>query len=427
MVVFTLLALLVFGPTSAQAGLRLVTEYSKAKVYRGETFTCQFVLYADASSVETEVSKFPEFRGFWSENTTLRQGPTFLVPDPFDGIRKTIIGSYNLTAMLGNSPVQISPMKLVVKILTAAGDVETSLTSEVPPLNVLPLPPVPPELAPSFGGAVGNLLLTAQTDPQRFFPEEPVTIRHFLTGTGNFPDVGSIRLNLPPEARVVSQRSSNRNTLGYAAKVFETTLLVDSNQNVTVPSAEFTRFNPSLGRYETARTDPILLEYAQRPPAPADLSALDLGPLLGFEAEPNASHFWSLNLLLAALWLTALGVKVSRALKKRRQSDARLQLQAQWEKVFQDTSRTIAWWVQVEHLIFQTLKFRFPAAVTRDSALRKAATLWGPTTAKYLETIYHYVSHSEFSGGSPAGPAPEVEPLRAIAKRLVSKRPKKEP
>ncbi len=427
MVALTLLALLALGPMNAHAGLRLVAEVSKAKVYRGETFNCQFVLYADASSLETEVSKFPEFRGYWSENTTLRQGPTFLLPDPFNPtVRKTVIGSYNLTAMLGNSGVQISPMKLVVKILTAAGDVETSLTSESSPLTVLPLPPVPSSLAESFQGAVGNLLLTAQTERDRFYPQEPVVVRHFLTGTGNFPDVGSLRLKLPPEARLVNQKSVVRNMPGTTAKVFETTLLIEATKNITIPGAEFTRFNTDRGQYETTQTEPILLEYSERPPAPADLSALDLGPLLPFKGEPSPWIFRSLNFLLAAIWLTLLGVKGARSRQRKRQSDPRIQLKRRWDETLKSPSSDLAWWVQVENLIFQTLKFRFPEAVTRESALRKAAALWGPRTAGYLSEVCRFVSHAEFSG-SPAGPVPDREPLQQTTRRLLSKRPKKEP
>lgn len=427
MVAFALLAFLLFGPAQANAGLKLTVEFSKAKVYRGETFTCQFVLHADVSTLETEVAKFPEFRGYWSENTTLRQGPTFLVPDPFNpSVRKTIIGSYNLTAMLGNTPLQISPMKLVVKILTNAGEVETSLTSEIAPLTVLPLPPLPPSLSESFQGAVGNLLLTAQTESQRFYAEEPVTLRHFLTGLGNFPDVGALRLKLPPEARLVSQKTLLRNTPGSAGKVFETTLLVQGEQNVSLPGVEFTRFNPELGRYETAKTEPILLEFSHRPPVPPDLSSLDLGPLLPFEEPRSRMGFWVLNVVLTAVWLTFLSIKLARAWRKRRQTDRRLQLKHQWEQALKGASPALAWWIQIEDLIFQTLKFRFPEAITREAAIQKAAALWGHNTAKYLDEVYRFVSHAEFSG-APAGPPPKAEPLQALCKRLVSKRPKKEP
>ena len=84
MVRVLLLGVLACGVGRAEISLsqRFVTEFSKNPVYQGETVTAHFVLYAMEDRVEVEVAKFPEFRGFWSENTALRQGPMMLLPTP---------------------------------------------------------------------------------------------------------------------------------------------------------------------------------------------------------------------------------------------------------------------------------------------------------------------------------------------------------
>src|SRR5690606_27213740 len=98
------------------ARVELRMEFTKDEIYEGEHVLCNFILSAESSGVEVEVAKFPEFRGFWSENLALRQGPLPLSPD-FErpGWNRTIIGSYLLTSMVGRENPEIVPMKLVLK------------------------------------------------------------------------------------------------------------------------------------------------------------------------------------------------------------------------------------------------------------------------------------------------------------------------
>ena len=140
---FPLLALavplLAFG-----GGMRFATELSKNKIYEGEQIQCHFVLYASDATLNVEVEKFPEFRGFWSENLALRQGPLGLMPSEDSRYpRKILIGTYAITPMVGHSGSRVTPMHIAIKPMFESPLEEIVLDSEMPEFEIRPLPPLP--------------------------------------------------------------------------------------------------------------------------------------------------------------------------------------------------------------------------------------------------------------------------------------------
>jgi len=208
----------------AEPLLQLTTEISKEKVYQGESFTVTFFLESPEDRiVEVEVMKFPEFRGFWSENILLRQGPLHVMSlEKKKGPRRAAVGSYNVQSILGTSAPSIEPMKILVRTQDSA---PISLESSPAPLGLLTLPLIPGSLSAfPFVGAVGSFRLSFERTQIPFRIGQPFLIRGELSGEGNFSEISSIPLQLPPALKLISEQVFSESHYGRSRKVFEWSL-----------------------------------------------------------------------------------------------------------------------------------------------------------------------------------------------------------
>lgn len=236
-----------------QAPVRLMMDVSKKEMYVGEQFTVQFLLIAPVPMVEVEVAKFPEFRGYWSENLSLRQGPLGLSPLR-DGSFVGIVGSYLLSSMVGAPNPQIEPMKLLVKMTLAHPGVppQQYLFNEAPAIHLKPLPPIPPSLASvPFNGAVGRFNIYPNALQIPFRVSDPSTARISLQGEGNFPEINELPVNFPAPLQILSQRSMTQGGGSFVSKTFEISVSSKELVDIQIPPKPFLYFDPKFGRYES--------------------------------------------------------------------------------------------------------------------------------------------------------------------------------
>lgn len=244
--------------------LKFQMEFSRSAIYAGETVECNFVVYAkNDDTVNVEVAKFPEFRGFWSENTVMRQGVMQLLPVIGDreGWRKTLVGTYLITPMIGNQNPSIVPMKLAIRPVTAPMHSESDLTEVIlSKPSLLTIKPLPPPTLPGFGGAVGTFLLRAERNPVLFRPQEPTLIRLILEGEGNIREVNEVGIAFPREIQVLSSKSQLMGSTTHYLRVFEYVVSVNSATDLSIPPFSFSFFDPSLSRYEKSSVPEIRLK-----------------------------------------------------------------------------------------------------------------------------------------------------------------------
>ncbi len=397
-----LLLLMVSVAAKAETKPGLRTECSNSRPFQGEVFTCSFVLYATDNRLEVEVAKFPEFRGFWSENIALRQGPVMLMPEPrLPGLSRLVIGSYLLTPMWGKESPTIEPMRLVVRSL-GMGSSEQVFVSEPPALTFRPLPPVPPADKPFFSGAVGAFVLRAEAPGAGFFPNEPILLRYFLTGSGNFAEVNALSLQLPDSVKLLSQRASLQGSGPFQTKIFEIALSVASVEGGEIPPVRLTFFNPQIGRFETTLTSPVRLQLLTRPTAPLVEEAIDFGPL---EKEPNESValwrqplFRLLNVGLLVLWAFFFIHLWAKRVRERRARDPWRKIQARWRELFQPANLSETWCADAEQLLFDTLATRSAKPLrTRREAVAFSLKTYGEQTTQAVKEVFSEWEKSRFS------------------------------
>ncbi|MBI3295078.1 MAG: BatD family protein [Deltaproteobacteria bacterium] len=250
------------GPPS----VRLTLEFSKPSIMRGEPVTAGFYLTSSRPFEEIEVSRFPEFDGFWTENTALRQGR--LILSPFGKNRyRVLVGAYTITPVATRDNPRIDPMHLIVKGL------EKPLLSEG---NLLPIRPLPQH--PSGTVAVGQL--TLNTDSQlSFYPDQPMTLRVLVQGEGNFPEFEAPHLVFPSSVELASQHATILGSGSFATKTFEYTFVAHTQLKQDIPQTHFWYFNTKHGKYESLPIGPISLMPVNS--APPELTVQTSTPRAG--------------------------------------------------------------------------------------------------------------------------------------------------
>jgi hypothetical protein len=317
------------------------------KPYVGQQLTLSYSLYSDAFrlNVNPQPPDEPSLDDFWIEDlsqkiagrrSTVRLGGKLMV--------KADLRAYALFP-LAAGPIRIEPLTMDALIGGfLRGQKRVHLKSDPIEIDVRPLPPNSPD---SFSeGNVGQFEFEATTDRITAKMGAPITIRLRVRGAGQLR-----RVTLPdlPEiegARVAGSDMNTerrvRNGIVGGEKVAEYTLIAEREGTLTIPSLEFSYFDPEAETYETVRTAPIDIEVAggevvlsdQSPPISASSDkrkAEEVGVLEGMLQElgpprdeistagadaPWASRtvFWIL-LLLPTLGI--VGVWLERPLRRR--------------------------------------------------------------------------------------------------------------
>lgn len=251
---------LLWGRPTFASDFEFVMDCGTSTAYFGQKFICQFILYSSEDFIDVEVVKFPEFRGFWSENLSLRQGPMGLlaIPSP-RGVRKqAIIGSYAIHRMLDKKTSEIIPMKITVKnrSFSRSSHFEPNealtLLSQTVPFKLLPLPPIPNNLKSlPFTGAVGDFTTSQIEISVTYRLEEPFQLKVSLQGRGNFPEINTLPILLPDKTEILSQKSFTQGVGETMTKTFDYSLVFKTPPPKSQPLGTFLFFDPSKRSYRT--------------------------------------------------------------------------------------------------------------------------------------------------------------------------------
>lgn len=156
---------------------------------------------------------------------------------------------------------------------------------EYSPTTILPLP----ELGrpDNFTGAVGRFQLRTQAEPRRANVGDPIDLRLELRGEGRFavlppPDLSG-NAQLSTDFRVPSRVNTDEVT--ETRKTFSVRIRPITASATEIPPIEYPYFDPQVGEYRIARSEPIPLEITGATNA-APLVAEGLAPV---EAAASSS------------------------------------------------------------------------------------------------------------------------------------------
>ncbi len=400
--------LLLFAFCAVADDVRFETECSKPRIYTGEAVSCSYILYAPIDLLDVEVAKFPEYRGFWSENLSLRQGPIPLNQGVVGGLHRGSVGSYLITSMVGRTDSSIEPMKVSIRKPGAPDMTGATLASNPPKLQIIPLPPVPPPFNPEFfKGAVGRFSAFSDTHEIPFEKDEPTILRVSLSGEGNFTEINALYLPLPESVEILSRRSSSQGNGQFLNKTFEISIAVHTDHGFEVGAIPFVYFNPVDGCYEQLTLPKLTFRFVPTPPLRfADLADEVELPALSTRWTNYRPWYRSTGIAAAecSLLLALLFLMGFRAWEKKR-------LREKSTPVFQqklkcDIALHSLQTGNIEHFLkladeiayeYLARSLALPPHTTRERAIRLAKNRLPTETVIYAENIfagYHRLAYS---------------------------------
>lgn len=251
--------------TVNESNLFVKVDVSRRNVYIGECIEATIKVYSKVDLQRFGRSKFPSFDGFLAEEINT-PAQIELVRENYDGkvynvgiIRKLLLFPQH-TGELTIEPFELEC--IVRQQLTNSRsffddffgnyrDVRTMRMSKPVKVNVKELPTDNRPLG--FTGAVGNLSMRTSVSRDTVNANDAITYKIVLQGTGNLKLIEAPKLNFPPDFESYDPKVNkdiHTGANGMSGTVtFEYLLIPRYAGDYTIPSANFSFFDPNSSRY----------------------------------------------------------------------------------------------------------------------------------------------------------------------------------
>ncbi len=251
--------------------LYVIAQVDNERPFHGQQVTYVTKTYRQADFPHSVSYRPPDFAGFW--NVTETEEAEYR-----ETVNSTVYTVNELRTILFPSivgTIEIEPARLTVSDDQAARPVVVESSSIT--VEVQPLPSAAPE---GFTGAVGKFDISAEVDTAAVRMNESVQLTVKVEGKGNidalpeplWPDFTGWRVVRSPASSlsevVDGQLVGNR--------TYKSILVPKSAGELTVPEIRYGYYDPEIGNYVHASTNPIVVSIAGTdetslpPPAPAD-------------------------------------------------------------------------------------------------------------------------------------------------------------
>jgi hypothetical protein len=229
----------------------------KAAPYQGEQVVYTLRLYRAINPFGQIEYQAPGFTGFWSKQqegqkdfSTEAGGRGYVVSE-----LKTVL----FPAVAGQ--VTIDPATF-----TVPGDFFGPGTVVKSPPVTLDVKPLPADAPASFTGAVGRFALEAQGNKTQATVGDAISQRVTISGTGNLETLADPVWPDSPAWRAFDSQSETvtqfRNGQFGGTRTIDRVMVPTQAGKLSLPAIEFSFFDPALGRYETASTQPMIVAVA---------------------------------------------------------------------------------------------------------------------------------------------------------------------
>ena len=256
--------------------------FLRAEIQPQQPVVGQQVLYTVYLYTREDISALspsgvPTFRGFWVHDIQLpQQLPTELVE--IDGrrfgrvplLRKALFplrsGRYKVEPAIVDLTVQRYDRSFFFGPPIARPE-SLRLRTEDQWIDVQPLPPAPS----GFGGAVGQLALTAELQPRQIRLGEAATLTVRLSGAGNLQGIREPRIAPPPGVSVLAPQQEGHaevsGTTVRGSRTWRYVVIADRAGRYTLETPGIPYFDPASQRYQVADAPDPTLTALPRPAA----------------------------------------------------------------------------------------------------------------------------------------------------------------
>ena len=234
---------------------------SKRRAVVGEPLTATLKLYQRVNIRGYENAKFPDFHGFWSQETYAPNTIEFHRESIDDKIYNVAtLRSWNIIPQqAGDLVIDPSELVCVVNIKTQSpstgsifddffqDDYRTlrkRITTDPLTIHVSKLPEGAPA---SFTGAVGKFKMSVSLSKDSLNVHDAASLKLNVTGTGNVALLEAPKVNFPPDFEQYDVKTTDIK----GGKSFEYPFIPRSYGDFTIPSVEFSYYDTESGKYVT--------------------------------------------------------------------------------------------------------------------------------------------------------------------------------
>lgn len=257
--------------------LFIETVVDKKKAYVNEQVTLTLRFYQGVRLFNNPEYSPPSLTGFWAEDLPPRKqyykvvnGRQYFVQELKTALFPTAAGKQtigpaelkctveDLDQLSTRDPFGMLNRDLMSLFRQGKPQVLRSKPIEI---EVLPLPEM--GKSQNFKGTVGDFKLTVGVDKKEVEVGQPITLKMKINGVGNIKSVGEPAIPELKDFRIYNSGSSENvskdNYLVGGTKTYEEVLIPKTQGKYTVPSLEFSFFDPKSKSYQTLRSEPILI------------------------------------------------------------------------------------------------------------------------------------------------------------------------
>ena len=249
----------------------LTLDLSRNNVVVGEPIVATIKLWQRVNIAGFESAEFPDFNGFWSQETE--------APNNIEFTRETYDGKIYNSALLrkfvlipqheGN--ITISPAELVclVNIRVSSGgnsifdgffDDYTTIRKRVMSKSVnVKVSPLPAGAPASFAGGVGKFSMSAKMSKDSLKTHEAASLIVTVSGTGNISLLEAPKVMLPPDMELYDTKVSEKIDKGgrSGTKIYEYPFIPRSYGDFAIDPIKYSYYDVESGKYVTLESEPI--------------------------------------------------------------------------------------------------------------------------------------------------------------------------
>lgn len=258
---------------------------NKRNVVKGEQVTVIYKLYTKLNISSPQISKLPQYKGFWAKELETKNNIQFEV-EMYKGVRyrsatlKKVALFPTKSGKLTVTPFELEIPVIVKRRATRTNDpfdsffndsffgrtetIQFLATSNKVSVNVTPLPEVgKPE---SFAGAVGDFTFKATLDKNEVKANDAITLILEVSGKGNIELIDLPEVELPPGFEKYDPKSSKnvKNKGIVSGKKTEEYLIVPRVPGIKeIKPFKFSYYNPKQKKYIEQESSKFIINVSQ--------------------------------------------------------------------------------------------------------------------------------------------------------------------
>lgn len=245
-------------------------QISKKKVYEQEALSVIYKLYTRYDVRDVSNAKFPDFKGFFSQEIELPKDRQFTVENVNGVNYNTIVLKQYLLypQRSGNITIEGAVVDVIMRLsnnVRSRGifdffdtfqEVKKTLKTSSETISVKPLPTT--SKPSSFQGAVGDLSFTSSLSKSAVKVNEAISFKLLISGNGNLRLLQSPNVKFPVDWEVYEPKINDKFKVSSngtsGTKEIEYVIIPRYVGEFDLPAVEFSYFDPTRNQYNTIKT-----------------------------------------------------------------------------------------------------------------------------------------------------------------------------